>query len=206
MSYGQPLKKQKKSECTSLEWPRQGAIWIYTCVKRSSYFFVSFAVGKWDQETCRNMLRNFSGKIRTPTPANTLELYSDGNDDYTYTLPEFFDKNAIIYGQNVKIREKGKVVGKIKRRVFGEPASSEIETTDVENFNGILRAHVSRLVRRTKCISKTGKRLEDAITIFQFYWNFIKPLSNEETPAMKENVSDRIWSWRCFLLWKIKLY
>jgi IS1 family transposase len=30
----------------------------------------------------------------------------------------------------------------------------DVETTDVENFNGILRERLGRLVRRTKCFAK----------------------------------------------------
>ena len=35
--------------------------------------------------------------------------------------------------------------------VYGVPALDEVETTDVENFNGILSERIGRLVRRTKC-------------------------------------------------------
>lgn len=143
--------------------------------------------------------------MRKPTIQTKLEMYTDGNDDYVFTLPEFFDTATIQYGQIVKIREKGKVVGKFKRDIFGHSESSNIETTDIENFNGILRASISRLVRRTKCISKIIEALEQAILVFQFYWNFVKPLNNKESPAMKENLSNRLWTWGELLTWKVKL-
>jgi len=50
---------------------------------------------------------------------------------------------------------------------------TDIETTDVENFNGILRERIGRLVRKTKCFSKCKTRLECAIQLFQFYWDFV---------------------------------
>jgi len=39
---------------------------------------------------------------------------SDGNDDYLYVLPEYFED--IDYGQIVKKRENGRVVGRKKGR------------------------------------------------------------------------------------------
>jgi hypothetical protein len=173
-------------------------------VKRHSYLFPSFAVGKWSQVTCRVMIDDFSKRVRPPTANNKLTIFTDGNDDYEYVLPEFFEPSAISYGQMIKIREKGRVVDKIKRAVFGTPEISNIETTDVENFNGILRAGISRLVRKTKCISKTVEYLEYSISLFQFYWNFAKPLHGNKTPAMEEGIADHVWTWEEFLLWRIK--
>ena len=58
------------------------------------------------------------------------------------------------YGQLVKIRENGRVVRKEKRIIYGNPDLGDIETTNVENYNGILRERIGRLVRKTKCFSK----------------------------------------------------
>ncbi len=129
-------------------------------------------------------------------------FYSDGNDDYTYVLPRFFHPGILEYGQLVKVREGGRVVGKIKRKVYGNPAEDEIETTDIENFNGILRERLGRLVRRTKCHSKLKSRLESALEFFQLYWNFMHPLG-QETPAMMEGLAERPMSWREFFYFRI---
>lgn len=151
------------------------------------------------------MIRELAVRIQKPTIQTRLEVYTDGNDDYVFTLPEYFRTDSINYSQLVKIREKGKVVGKIKRDIYGHSEPSDIETTDIENFNGILRASIARLVRRTKCISKIISGLKHAIHVFQFYWNFVKPLNNGESPAIKENVSSRLWTWKDLLTWRVKL-
>ena len=145
------------------------------------------------------MLEVFAKRIQPPTFTNRLSIYSDGNDDYTFTLPEFTNKNCINYGQLVKIREKGRVVDKIHRKVYGTPETNDIETTDVENFNGILRERLSRLVRKTKCHGKKKTRLENSLTLFQFYWNFMKPLHKNMTPAILENQTTKVWTWGNFL-------
>ncbi|MCD6208370.1 MAG: IS1 family transposase [Methanosarcinales archaeon] len=43
-----------------------------------------------------------------------------------------------------------------------------METTDVENYNGILRERTGRLVRKTKCFSKRKRMLECSLHVFQF--------------------------------------
>ena len=70
--------------------------------------------------------------------------------------------------------------------VYGESVLGEIETTDVENFNGILRERVGRLVRKTKCFAKTKRRLVCAVGLFQFYWNFINEFERPVSPARME--------------------
>ena len=65
-------------------------------------------------------------------------------DDYTYILPDYYADTCIDYGQLVKIRENGRVVRKEKRTIYGNPDPGDIETTDVENYNGILRDRIGR--------------------------------------------------------------
>jgi hypothetical protein len=146
------------------------------------------------------MMEKLFWRIELPFPNNKINIFSDGNDDYEYTLPEYYADTCIDYGQVIKIRENGRVVDKIKRIVFGNPEEKNIETTNVENFNSILRERVGRLVRKTKCHSKKRSRLRNATELIQFHWNFMDTLHDKLTPAMIESLSDRIWSWDDFLL------
>ena len=148
-------------------------------------------------------MAKLSKRISAPSASDRLAIYSDGNDDYTYVLPEFYPIDSIDYGQLVKIRENGRFVGKEKRVIYGDPEPSDIEITDIENFNGILRERVGRLVRRTKCFSKMKKRLENAVELFQFHWNAMDPLPNGLTPAMMERLTDHVWSWHEFFYFRL---
>ena len=145
------------------------------------------------------MIEKFYNRLQLPTANNKIQLFSDGNDDYEYVLPEYYPDTCIDYGQLIKIREGGKVVDKLRRVVFGSPELDDIETTDVENFNGILRERVGRLVRKTRCHSKQKQALINAVELIQFYWNCIKPLHGGMTPAMMESLTDVLWSWDDFL-------
>ncbi len=145
------------------------------------------------------MIEKLFWRVELPFHDDKIQIFSDGNDDYEYILPKFYADTCIDYGQLIKIREKGKVVDKKQKIVFGNPEINDIETTDVENFNSILRERVGRLVRKTKCYSKKKSRLGNAIEFIQFHWNFMDTIHDNLTPAMIESLSNRIWSWDDFL-------
>jgi hypothetical protein len=89
----------------------------------------------------------------------------------------------IDYGQLVKVKERGRLVRKERLVIYGVAAVSEVETTDVENFNGILRERLGRVVRKTKCFAKVERSLVCLIEFFRFYWNFIKEFERGKSPG-----------------------
>ena len=149
------------------------------------------------------MIEQLFSRTKLPVPNNKIEVFTDGNDDYTYVLPEYYADICINYGQLIKIREKGRVVDKEKRIIYGELDLNDIETTDIENFNGILRERIGRLVRKTKCFSKYKTRLECAIQLFQFYWDFINEFKRGTSPAMLEELTDHPWTWHEFFYFQL---
>ena len=169
---------------------------------RGSYLFLAYSLGSRTRDVCRDMVESVFIRTKLPTTDNKIEIYSDGNDDYTAVLGEYYSENCLIYGQVIKIREGGKVVEKIKKPIYGNPDTKQIETTDVENYNSILRERLGRLVRKTKCISKKKSALNYALGFFQFHWNWMDPLPCKKTPSMIENLSDHIWSWNEFLFYR----
>ena len=167
-----------------------GDLWVYTCMRRKSYLLLGFSIGRWTQETCKKMIT----KVKDCLKDGKTTFYSDGNDDYLYVLPEFFQN--LDYGQIVKIRENSRVKDKVKRIQKGNPSSKRIETYNIENLNSILRNHLSRLVRKGKGFTKIDFRLHDALALFRFIWNFIHPLKSKKTPAMIEGLSEQAWTWK----------
>jgi hypothetical protein len=149
------------------------------------------------------MIEKLYERTTLPFPDYKIKIFSDGNDDYTYVLPDFYADTCMDYGQLIRIREKGRVVDKEKRIIYGNPDLGDIETTDVENFNGILRERIGRLVRKSKCFSKYKRRLECAIHLFQFYWNFMNNFKRGTSPAMLEGLADHVWSWHEFFYYTI---
>ena len=151
------------------------------------------------------MIDKMYNRVQLPSPDDKIEIFSDGNSDYEYVLPEYYPNTCMVYGQLIKVREGGRVVDKIKRIISGFPDPEDIETTEVENFNGILRERVGRLVRKTKCHSKKKASLINALELFQFHWNFMDILRDKRTPAMFELLADDVWSWDDFLTFSYAL-
>ncbi|HLD75785.1 MAG TPA: hypothetical protein VI874_02110, partial [Candidatus Norongarragalinales archaeon] len=111
----------------------------------------------------------------------------------------------VDYAQRVKIRQNGKYVDYFLNVVYGEPFIRRVHINNNENFNGILRERVGFLVRRTKCIAKRRFRLELKLELFRWFWNWAKPLKENQTPAMLEKLSGICWTWSRFLHYKIKI-
>ena len=82
---------------------------------------------------------------------------SDGNDQYVTAIRDNFETETINYGQLIKEREKGRVVGKTRMVIFGDVDDAEIDTGYVERYNLTVRHGISRLVRRSLC-SPSAKR------------------------------------------------
>src|SRR3989344_5002177 len=47
--------------------------WTHAAIKRGSYFFVAYSVGKRTQEKCREMMTQFANRIDLPTFSYRLE-------------------------------------------------------------------------------------------------------------------------------------
>ena len=89
------------------------------------------------------MIYDFRRRAR-PFREERIEVFTDGNDDYTYVLKSFFPMVNINYGQLVKIRNThGKLLRKERRIIYGDPDEDDIDTVKVENFNEILREELS---------------------------------------------------------------
>jgi hypothetical protein len=150
------------------------------------------------------MIGGFKRSLRSPGRGEKIEVFTDGNDDYTYAFPGFFKVKQLNYAQLVKIRDANRrLIRKEIRVVYGNPDKDDVETVNVENLNSILRERVGRLVRKTKCFSKKKQRLRYALSFFQFYWNFISEIKRGVTPAMMEDCSAQIWTWHDFYYSKI---
>lgn len=161
-------------------------------------FFVSFGVDLWNKNLLRRMFNKFKKYVKKPDYKKKLVIYTDGNEDYSSVLPEYYDENYLDYGQKVKS------LG-IKRKVFGDPDLDDINTNVNECFNTILRARLSRLVRKSQCHAKDKYALNSALYLFQFHWNFMHVQHNKKlTPAMIEGISNKVWTWGNFLHEKLK--
>lgn len=152
------------------------------------------------------MFNKFEDYVQKPNSKNKLKIYSDGNDDYTNVLPQYYDKESLCYGQKIKSVNGKKIFPQIKRKVFGDPNEKDIGTNYIECFNTILRNRISRLVRKSQCHAKDKYALRNALFLFQFHWNFMHKIGKNLTPAMIEKQSTKIWTWGNFLHSKLRYF
>jgi hypothetical protein len=192
-------KKPKRSKSEDDKFPKPSETVVATAVKRNSFFFAAFGVGKWDKNTLRLMFNKFEDYVKQPDYKHKLEIFSDGNNDYKTVLPEYYNKDCLCYGQKVKSKNGEKIIPAIKRKVYGNPKQSDIDTNHNECFNSILRDKLRKLVRKTKCHPKGKYELNMSLFFFQFYWNFMHELYKNVTPAILEKQATKVWSWGNFL-------
>jgi len=160
---------------------------------------VGFAVGKRTQDTCDTFLKRVKNGMEQPTPSNPIEFYSDGNDQYSKGLEKIYDPACYHYGQLIKTKSGGKLVNINRQWIVGEGALNDIQTSQIENMNGIARGSQSILVRKTKSFAKKIDRVDMMYELFQVYRNFMKQDKNKTTPSMKEDIQNTPLNWVNFL-------
>jgi len=152
---------------------------------------------------------------KKPTETGKATFISDGNDQYITAILANFEAETINYGQLIKERERGRVVGKTRMVIFGDVDEAGIETVYVERYNLTMRHGISRLVRRSLCFSKCKEMLDNHLDVYQCYNNLIrvnsaltiKTKKGEKnigrTPCMAEGITDHIWTWKELLMFKV---
>ena len=141
--------------------------------------------------------------MQQPDYKHKLIIYSDGNDDYTTVLPEYYNKDCLCYGQKIKTKDGVKIFPAIKRKIFGNPNIDDINTNMSECVNSIFRSRISRMVRRSQCHAKDKYAINYTFALFQFYWNFMHKNEKKLTPAILEHQATKTWTWGNFLHTKL---
>jgi hypothetical protein len=170
-------------------------------MKRDTKLHLAHSVGKRIDMVADHLLWKLSTVLSPPTFRDPLEIYTDGNPQYETYLPVYFRKDCLIYGRVIKYKKNGRLVYRTKEKIFRNPDWEDIDTTVIENYNGVLRERISRLVRRAKTFSKKRLRYEHHLDIFQSYNNFMKQ-EESKTPLMREGKVKRIWQWNDFFMYR----
>lgn len=208
-------KKQKKVDKGDADADRHGDCWAYIATKADTKLHLAHSTGKRVQDTADKLIKTVRKRGKGPTRDEKALFVSDGNDQYTKALLESFDESVINYGQLVKEREKGRVVGKTRTIIFGTMDDGDIDTVYIERYNLTLRNGISRLVRKSLCFSKCKEMLDSHLDVYQCYNNFIRinstltierPKGEKNinlTPCMAEGIADHVWTWKELLMFKI---
>ncbi len=181
-----------------------GDRWTYTAIRSNSRLFLSHFGGKRTKTTCAIALNLMFTRLQLPTPTDPIIVATDGNPQYVEALAQLYCKPCIKYGQIIKHREGNRLLGIFRVKIMGNPEIEAISTSIVEGYNNKIRQRLSRFGRKTAAFSKKIMPCIAALNVFQFVSNFIEHKGGE-TPAMKEGITDHVWTWREFLTYHIQL-
>ena len=188
---------------------------IYIAKKADTKLHLAHSTGKRVQETADELMETVRKRFKMPTADEKAIFASNGNDQYIYAILKNFDRETINYGQIIKERENGRVVGKIRKIIFGEMDDADIDTIHIERYNLTMRNGISRLIRKSLCFSKCKKMLDNHIDVYECYNNLIRVNSSltiktkkgernlKRTACMVEGVTDHVWTWKELLMFKV---
>ena len=143
---------------------------------------------------CDELYEQIAKRTQQPSYKSKIGFCTDGNAQNENAIVKFFNKDCVNYGQVIKDKEKQVVYGIHKRKILGNMSYSEIRINSIDGFCSKIRARIGCFVRETRNFPKKRKQIADLLHITQANHNLIES-KNGETPAMKERVTDKIWSW-----------
>ena len=147
--------------------------------------------------------------------------------------PRWMPLPELLYAQVVKSYRRRRIVGVTHRGVFGTQLAIEqvlatcgwtINTAFVERLNLDIRQCVAAIGRRVNTLCQGEAGLQDQLTLFQVYHNFVLPHASLRqrlplpeatsghgsakvwrpcTPAMAAGLTDHVWSLQEVLLYRV---
>src|SRR3989338_2935688 len=133
-------------------------------------------------------------KTQQPTYYEKINFCTDANKQNEHAILNSFNKDCVNYGQVIKDKEHQIIYGVHKRKVFGNIEYKDIRINNIDGFCSKLRARVGCFVRKTRNFAKKRKQIICLLHIMQTNHNFIEA-ENGETPAMRECLTHKVWSW-----------
>lgn len=133
--------------------------WVYIALDRKSRMIIHFHIGSRDANDAEIFLSGLSDKLSATSQVSTdcLASYVSAVNK-TRSWNDFYSTEAIdLYSA----RHLGRVLG---RGI----------TNHIERANGTVRQHVSKLTRKTLCFAKKDESLRQHLSLFFFYYNFMK--------------------------------
>jgi len=191
---------------------------------------IARAIGKHKEEVAVELVDAVKRREICDEQGRPPPFASDGLPHYRKALVEVYGEvpsyqgrgrpptvkrppKELRYGQIVKRRQGGRIVGIEERIVFGEPGEvqaalgGKVSTSHVERDNSTARRHNGRLTRKTLGYAKIVVALEAACAWTDLVYNFCRPHKalrvqsggsgrewEERTPAMAAGLAARIWS------------
>jgi len=143
---------------------------------------------------CDELYELIAKRTQQPTYKNKICFCTDANKQNENAILQFFNKDSVHYGQVIKDKEQQIIYGTHKRKILGNLSYDEIRINNIDGFCSKIRARIGCFVRKTRSFPKKRRQIADLLHITQTNHNLIEE-KNGETPAIKEGLTNKIWSW-----------
>jgi IS1 family transposase len=193
-------KKQRQvSEKEKLPSPPFGGAYSYVALDPDSKAVITFALGKRDQKTTGEFIKDLSERV-TCEP----QISTDGFLPYIPLIQQHFGPGA-HYAQVVKHYDPEpagrrpysppKVNSQHVTLISGNPKKNSIGTAYVERNNWTMRTNLRRLTRLSNGFSRKFANMKAALSLWFWYYNFCRiHTTTRTTPAMAAGVTTRLWN------------
>ena len=146
-------------------------------------------------------------------------------------IPRWMPQPGLLYAQVLKSYRRRRLLRVVHRVVFGTREAIEqtlatrgwkINTAFVERLNLDFRQHIAAIGRRVNTLCKHEAGLRHQLALFQTHHNFVLPHTSlrlplsdaipgtgsvkrwqQRTPAMAASLTDRVWSLREVLMFRV---
>jgi IS1 family transposase/transposase-like protein len=239
------------SKAEAIERLSRSPHWVWTAIDPETKLLLSAQVGDRTLAMAQAVLHHIAQLL---APGCVPLFLSDGNPNYLSAIvthfghwvqpprrqaqgpapkPRWMPLAALLYAQVVKTMRRRRLVMVKHRVIFGTKAAVEqvlaacgwqINTAFVERLNLSLRQRVAAMRRRSATPCKSDNGLDQQLTLFQVYHNFVLPHASLRqalaepvptnghgsakvwrpcTPAMAAGLTDHVWSLREVLLYRV---
>lgn len=199
--------------------------WVWTAIEPNSRYWMGALVGDRTEETGKSFLNSVwdkmvEGHIPTMT-SDGYSVYKRAIDERFSVLVGWYypitdeiryklvPHKKLRYGQVIKRLKDGKLEIEGYKEVYGHVPPQDFNTSYIERLNLTIRMGVARMSRKTIKFSKKSDMLQDAMDLMRATYNYCRIHASlgfhgkrdddtvrKATPAMKQGLSDHVWSMR----------
>ena len=239
------------SEAEAIERLSRSPHWVWTAIDPESKLLLGIQVGEHTLAMAQAVLHQIAQLL---APGCVPLFLSDGYRNYLTAIvthfgcwvhpprrqatgpapkPRWMPLPALLFAQVIKTMRRRRIVAVKHRVVFGTQAAVDrvlaacgwqINTAFVERLNLSLRQRVAAMRRRSATPCKSDNGLDQQLTLFQVYHNFVLPHASLRQvlaepvptngngsakvwrpcmPAMAAGLTDHVWSLREVLLYRV---